>query len=253
MRVLITRPREQSASFSGELKAIGADPIYLPTIAIQPVEDKSRLDKSLTRLNDYAWLVLTSANAAAVVLERLNTLKVGTLPKDLRVAAIGPKTGAKLKAAGISPDYVPEQYIAEAIIPGLGDLRGRWVLLPMADIAHDTLPKAIQAADGIPHVITVYHTVLAEPDPNGLAALRSGVDVITFTSGSTVRNFFTLCQNAGINPHNLPSDPTIACIGPKTAQTAHDLGLRVDIVADPHTTVGLAAKIKSLSDRTPIL
>jgi uroporphyrinogen-III synthase len=252
MRVLITRPREQSASFSGELQAIGADPIYLPTIAIKPVEDKSQLDKSLSRLNDYAWLVLTSANAAAVVLERLTVLKAGALPKDLRVAAIGPKTGAKLKAAGIAPDYVPEQYIAEAIIPGLGDLRGRWVLLPVADIAHDTLPKAIQAADGIPHVISVYHTVLAEPDPNGVAALRSGVDVITFTSSSTVRNFFTLCQNAGIDSLNLPSDPTIACIGPKTAQTARDLGLVVDIVADPHTTAGLVAKIKSLSDWKPL-
>ena len=252
MRVLITRPREQSASFSRELQAVGANPIYMPTIAIQPVEDKSQLDKSLTRLNDYAWLILTSANAAAVVLERLNSLKVGTLPKDLRVAVIGPKTGAKLKAAGITPDYVPEQYIAEAIIPGLGDLRGRWVLLPMSDIAHDTLPKAIQAADGIPHVITVYHTVLAEPDLSGLAALRSGVNMVTFTSGSTVRNFLALCQNAGIDPLNLPCDPTIACIGPKTAQIARELGLSVDIVAEPHTTAGLVAKIKSLSDRTSL-
>lgn len=250
MRILITRPREQSASFAEALQAVGAEPIYLPTIAIHPIEDFTQLDNSLTQLENYAWLVLTSANAARMVSERLIFLEVSTLPESLRVAAIGPKTAAKLKAVGISPDYVPDQYISETIIPGLGDLTGRWVLLPSADIAHDTLPKAIQAANGIPHVITVYHTVLAEPDPKGLAELRAGVDVITFTSGSTVKSFFTQCQNAGIDALNLPSDPVIACIGPKTAQTARDMGLSVDIIADPHTTAGLVAKIKSLSDRT---
>jgi len=161
------------------------------------------------------------------------------------VAAIGPKTAAKLQEGGISPNFVPDQHIAEAILPGLGDLNNCWVLLPMADIAADTLPNAIQAADGIAHVITAYHTVPAEPDPKGIAALCAGVDVITFTSGSTVRNFMTLANNIGLDPLNLTNNPKIACIGPKTAETAQELGFPVDIVAESHTTDGLIAQIKN--------
>lgn len=251
MRILVTRPREQAAAFVAELQSIGADPIYLPTITIKPADDLSLLDKALLQLDKYAWLVLTSANAAQVVLDRMAAIEISTLPYELRVAAIGPKTAAKLTTAGISPDYVPDQYIAEAIITGLGELTGSWVLLPTADIAHDTLPKAIQAAHGIPHVITVYHTELAKPDAQGLAELTAGVDVITFTSGSTVQNFFILCRNADIDALNLPCNPVIACIGPKTAQTAQDMGFRVDIIADPHTTTGLVASIKSISEQEP--
>jgi len=125
------------------------------------------------------------------------------------------------------------------------------VLLPLADIAHETLANAIQDADGIAHVIAAYHTVPAEPDPGSLAALQSGVDVITFTSGSTVRHFFALVETAGLDPLNLPDNPKIACIGPKTAQAARDLGFTVNFIAEPHTSDGLAAAIKTLLFRTP--
>jgi uroporphyrinogen III methyltransferase/synthase len=123
-------------------------------------------------------------------------------------------------------------------------LKDRWVLIPVADIAHDTLPKAIEAAGGVPHIITVYHTIPAEPDTEGLVVLKAGVDLITFTSGSTVQNFFTLAQAAGLDPLNLPGNPKIACIGPKTEKTARDLGFNVHRVAEPHTTDGLVATIQ---------
>jgi len=115
----------------------------------------------------------------------------------------------------------------------------------MADIAHDTLPNAIQNLDGIAHVITAYHTVPAKGDAEGLAALKEGVDFITFTSGSTVRNFYGLVQDAGLDPLKLPGNPQIVCIGPKTAKVARDLGLTVDIIADPHTTDGLVAALQA--------
>ena len=190
------------------------------------MDDPICLDRALSQLECYDWLVLTSANAADVVIERMADLGIDKLSQKLSVAAIGPKTAARLKDGGISPDFVPDQHIAEAILPGLGDLRDRWVLLPMADIAHDTLPNAIQNVGGIAHVITAYHTVSAEADPEGLAALQAGVDIVTFTSGSTTRNFCTLLRNAGLDPLNLPGNPQIACIGPKTEQVATKVGFQ---------------------------
>ncbi|MCJ7702167.1 MAG: uroporphyrinogen-III synthase [Anaerolineales bacterium] len=251
MRVLITRPKNQARAFSQALERIGVEPVFLPTIAIEPLEDTSLLDQALSRLDGYYWLVLTSANAVDVVLTRLAALKVDSLPDNLRVAAIGPKTAARLEKGGISPDFIPDRYIAEAIIPGLGDLADRWVLLPLADIAHHTLANAIQAADGVAHVITAYHNLLAEPDPQGLAALKAGVDVLTFTSGSTVQNFYTMVQNAGLDPLHLPAAPKVACIGPKTAHAARRLGFRVDVEAQPHTSEGLVTAVQTLAIRPP--
>jgi uroporphyrinogen-III synthase len=158
---------------------------------------------------------------------------------------VGPKTNARLITAGVTQGFIPEQYVAEAIISGMGDLSDRWVLLPMADIAPDTLPKAIQEVGGIAHVVTAYHTIPADLDLGGLAAIEQGVDFITFTSGSTAHNFYSLVQSAGLNPLQLPGDPKIVCIGPKTGRAASELGFEVNIVADPHTSDGLISALKS--------
>jgi uroporphyrinogen III methyltransferase/synthase len=183
-------------------------------------------------------------------LERKAALGILALPKNLKVAAVGPKTASRLQRQGVSPDFVPQDYVAEAIVSGLGDLRARWVLLPAADIAQDALPQAIRNADGIAHVITAYHTVAAEPGEHGLAALRAGLDWITFTSGSTVRSFVALAQRAGFDPLALPGDPRVACIGPRTARAAQELGFKVDAVAKTYTVDGLIQAIQTHSGRT---
>lgn len=242
-RILITRPRHKTKTFAQALQAQGAHPVYFPTIQISPVEDTTCLDRALTRLENYDWVVLTSANAVEAVWERLNVLELQTATSSIQLAAIGPKTAAALEAWGESPDFIPTEYIAEAILPGLGDLQSRWVLFPMADIAHNTLPSAVQVAGGISHVVTAYHTLPTEPDSEGLAAIQAGLDVITFTSGSTARNFVALTKNAGLDPFNLPGNPTVACIGPKTAQVASEVGFTVDIVAEEYTVEGLVAAI----------
>ena len=239
MKVLITRPLQDAGEFAEALNDIRAQVFYLPAIAIQPLADTTKLDRALSRLSCYQWMVLTSANAVDVVMQRLHALGISPLPPGLKVAAVGPKTAARLIDAGIQPDFVPEEYVAEAILPGLGELRGCWVLLPSADIAHDILPSAIQAADGIAHVITVYRTLPAEPDAAGLAAVRAGLDWITFTSGSTARNFIEMMRRKGLDPFNLPGEPQIACIGPKTAQVAREAGFQVDLIAETYTVEGL--------------
>ncbi|MCK5427915.1 MAG: uroporphyrinogen-III synthase, partial [Anaerolineales bacterium] len=154
-------------------------------------------------------------------------------------------TSAALEAKGVSPDFMPTEHISDAILPGLGELQEKWVLLPLADIAHDSLPRAIQDAGGVSHVVTAYHTVPAAPDHQGLANIQEGVDVITFTSGSTARNFVALTKDGGLDPFHLSGNPIVACIGPKTAQAARQAGFTVDLVAEEYTTEGLVDKIAS--------
>jgi uroporphyrinogen-III synthase len=238
-RVVITRPQGQAEEFATALERAGAIPILFPVIEIRPIRETTALDRALSKLDCYDWLVLTSVNGVETVWARLSALGINRIPEQIQVAAIGPKTAEALKECGIDPNYVPGEFVAEAIVPGLGDLRGRWVLLPRADLARPALPRAIQVQDGVAHEIAVYHTLPARPDPAALEALRQGVDIITFTSSSTVRNFVALVAGGGLDPYNLAGSPLIACIGPITAGTAKEEGLRVDAVAEEYTTEGL--------------
>lgn len=250
-RVLITRPRAQSESFGEALKAAGFEPIYFPVIEIRPIENNVTLDKVLDKLNCYEWIVFTSVNAVDIF---FSPSPLGPSPlgrgqgKGLRVAAIGPKTADALRRHNIEPDFVPEEYVAEAILPGLGDLRGKWVLLPHAEIARKALPEAIVEAGGTAHEIVVYKTLPAELDMEGLDALKMGVDVITFTSASTVENFVAVLRQNKLDPLNLPNNPLFACIGPITEQAAREEGLVNLVVAKEYTTEGLIEVIGRLAN-----
>lgn len=246
MKVLITRPRAQVDDFADKLRAAGFEPILFPAIEIRPVEDNAALVQALEHLENYAWVVFTSANAVEVVFSLTPTpLPMGE-GQGVRVSAIGPKTAAALRQRGIEPDFVPEEYVAEAILPGLGDLQGKWVLLPRTEIARADLPEAIAKAGGIPHEIIVYRTLPAAVDPDGLNALKSGVDVITFTSASTVENFVAVTRQHNLDPLNLPNNPLVACIGPITEQAAKEAGFQNLVVAKEYTTDGLIKAITNM-------
>ncbi len=240
-RILVTRSRAQTDSFFDGLKAAGFEPIYLPVIEIHPMEDNAELDQALGNLARYDWIVFTSTNGVEVVFDRLK--KYSPLP---RIAAIGPKTTDALKARGVTPDYVPNEYVAEAILPGLGNLKNKWVLLPRAEIARKELPEAIVKAGGIAHEIAVYKTLPTQTDPDGLAALKSGLDVVTFTSASTVQNFIVIARENGLDPLHLPNNPLFACIGPITEQAAREEGLTNLVVAKEFTSAGLIQTISNL-------
>lgn len=234
MKVLITRPRTQSISFGKALHAAGFEPIYFPVIEIRPIAPNPELDQALKNLAKYHWVVFTSANAVAVVFEHGSPQG-----SPLRVAAIGPKTAEALQKRNIEPDFIPEEYVAEAILPGLGDLQGKWVLLPCAEIARQALPEAIMKAGGIVHEIAVYKTLPTQPDAEGLAALKTGVDWITFTSPSAVQNFVEIVRQQKLDPFKLIRNPKIACIGPITEQAARKEGFEVNLSAEKYTTEGL--------------
>jgi len=248
-RVLVTRPRAQANDFAAKLRSAGFEAVFFPVLKIQPIENNPALDEALEKLNCYEWVVFTSVNGVNIVFERLFFLTPNHFPlgegQKVRFAAIGPKTAKALQVHGVTPDFVPKEYVAEAILSGLGDLQDKWVLLPRAELARKALSEAIVNTGGIAHEIAVYKTLPVKPDSNGLAALKSGVDWITFTSPSTVRNFVAIVRKQKMDPLRLEGNPKIACIGPITEDAAREEGFHVDLVAEKYTTEGLVSALQS--------
>ncbi|RPJ42367.1 MAG: uroporphyrinogen-III synthase [Chloroflexi bacterium] len=236
-RILVTRPKSQSAALIEKLASLGAVPIAFATIEISAPEDTQLLDQAIASLNAYQWVIFTSVNGVSAFWQRLGALGKGSEVFDqTRVAAIGPATAQALAERGVQPGFVPDEYVAEAILPGLGDVRGKRILLPRADIARKALVEALLQQGAFPEEIAVYRTLPARPTPETLAELEKGVDIATFTSSSTVRNFFELL---GDQAAERLKGAVIACIGPITAGTARSLGLSVDIIAEVYTADGL--------------
>ncbi len=234
-RILITRPRAQATALAEKLRAAGFEPIFFPVIEIRPVEKKDALESALANLEKYAWVVFTSVNAVDC-----SPLPMGKR-LGVRVAAVGLKTAEALRQRGIEPDFIPVAFRGEAILAGLGEVREKWILLPRGDLARPELPEAIARAGGIAHEIIVYHTLPAAVDKDGLAALKAGVDVVTFTSPSTVEHFIEIARQNQLDPLHLPNDPIIACIGPVTGQAARAAGFTDILVAEEYTTDGLVS------------
>ena len=258
MKIIITRPRNQADSFASALAKAGFEPIFFPVIEIRPFEENIALDRAIAKLDCYDWVVFTSVNGVEAFFEKFdlysrvtknserNKFNLGELSDSaVKIAAIGPKTAAALETRGVTLNFVPDEYVAEAILPGLGDLRGRWVLLPRAEIARKALPEAIVAAGGMAHEIAVYQTVPVKPDVEGLAVLKSGVDAVTFTSPSTVTSFVEIIRQAGLNPLSLPGNPKIACIGPITQKAAEEVGFVGVFVAEEYTAEGLVELLRN--------
>lgn len=241
-RIVITRPREQAGEFAAQLRELGADPILFPTIRIAPIDDTTTLDKAIGRLTTYDWVIFTSVNGVRLFHERLLALHgdVAGL-NDMRVAAIGPATGSALSERSIMPDFIPDEYVAERIAEGLGNVEGQKILLPRAEQARAALSDLLVSKGAEVDEIATYQTVAGAPDEE---ARRQQVSagVITFTSSSTVRNFVSLVGGSQ-EASRLASRAVVACIGPITAATASDLGLAPQIVAGEYTIDGLIAAL----------
>ncbi len=244
-RILITRPREQYAEFAEKLLLLGAIPVSFPVIAIQPIAAQEKLKQALYNLQDYHWVIFTSVNGVGAVWKTMQAIGLPGFPGGVQVAAIGPATVAALSSINISVNFVPGEYVAEAILPGLGDLEGKQVLLLRADIARPDLADAIRLAGGAAHEIAVYHTVRSDPTLDEWTELEKGVDFLTFTSASTVKNFLEIIAQRNFDLVKLLAYTKVSCIGPVTAQAARENGLRVDIEADVYTIDGLIAALLS--------
>ncbi len=248
--VVVTRPAEQSEEMARLLAGEGARVIRFPTIRIVETEEKGALDGALDRLEGYRWVVFTSANGVRFFLKGL-----AERGKDLRalhgtrVAVIGPATAEKLRRHGIAADLVPETFISEGILEAFRgiDLAGARVLLPRAKEARDVLPEGLAARGAAVDVVPVYRTVRADTDRSVLEGeIEKGrVDVLTFTSPSTVKHFFAIMGEGFAVPRGV----RVACIGPVTAAALEKRGVPVDIVQEPYSVPGLVEALRNLFRR----
>lgn len=239
-RILVTRPRAQAADLCDKLSAVGAQPIIFPTIEISPLDDYSSLDRAIAQLKQYHWIIFTSVNGVNAFWKRLNIVETDSHRplQHVKVAAIGPATARALQKNGVRAELIPDEYVAEAILEKIGDVKDKRILLPHADIAREALAIELTKRGAVIHDVAAYRTLPSVIDPNGIAELQRGVDVITFTSSSTARNFVTL-----VGQDIIFSNTLIACIGPITAQTALEVGLIVNIMAKEYTIAGLVAAL----------
>jgi len=241
-RILVTRAREQAGKLSRMLADLGAEPIELPLIRIAPLEDYAPLDEALAR--HYDWIIFTSANGVNAVWQRVQAMnRDARIFAGARLGAIGPATADALATCGLRADFVPREYVAEAMVAGIGEVAGKRILLPRADIARENLAHDLHARGAIVDEVTAYRTLTITPNDPSVENIRAllatdEIDAITFTSSSTVRGFVNAVQS---KIENLKSK--IFCIGPITAQTARDLGLRVDVIAREYTMDGLTAAL----------
>jgi uroporphyrinogen-III synthase len=238
-RVLVTRARAQAEDFVQQLQALGAVPVVFPTIDIVPPADAyAGLDAALRELSTFHWVVFTSVNGVLHVWERLTTLGLpASAFASVQVAAIGPATAEALRCRQIPVALVPERYVAEALLEAIPHPAGQRFLLPRAAGSRDTLRTGLAAAGAEVVEVHAYQTIPDEPSSAAFAALDTGVDVLTFTSSSTVHHF---CAQMGPErARRLAAQARVVAIGPITAATARAFGLHVDAVASEYTIAGL--------------
>jgi uroporphyrinogen-III synthase len=226
-RILVTRARHQAGRLAEALEAQGAEVLRLPTIEIVPPETYAQLDAVLEVISGFDWLIVTSANGAAALADRMQFL---CLPpqrlQHLQVAAIGPATAAAVGLIGLKVSAMPEEYVAEAVVAMLKEkVRGQRILLARAAVARDVIPEQLRQCGADIHVVEAYRTIIP---PDSIAQVRESFgegkplpDAATFTSSSTVNNFFALLAAAKLE---LPKGLRAVSIGPITTRTLRQHG-----------------------------
>jgi uroporphyrinogen-III synthase len=244
-RIVVTRTAHQAGDLAAQLAAAGATPLLIPAIRIAPLADLRPLDDAIQRLYPasgqapfYDWLLFTSVNAVAIFWSRyLAVTQAAALRQPVKVAAVGAVTAAALNERGIPISLTPPEFIAEALLAGLGDVAGQRILLPRAAAGRREVADWLRERGAWVDDIPLYETLPAELDAAAQAELARGVDAITFASSSAVRHLHRLA------PALLQQTPLV-CIGPITAATARQLGLEVAAVAEEYSGSGLVMALR---------
>ncbi len=245
-KIIITRARAQASGLVEKLSSLGAECIEAPTIKIIPPYDNTDLSNAIDRLHTYEWLIFTSVNGVKYFFELLFKKE-----KDVRVlghlktAVIGPATRDELMKYGIKTDILPKSYTAESIIEAFSniDIKGSNILIPRAMEARPILPDELRKSGADVDEVTTYQTIpVSEKKEEILEALSdSRIDLVTFTSSSTVKNFRTLFSDKEFE--SIKNKYKVASIGPVTGKTAEETGIIPDINADEYTIDGLVEAI----------
>jgi uroporphyrinogen III methyltransferase/synthase len=251
-RILITRAIEQAEELSTLLESYGAQVISIPTIEITPPENLKPLDKTIEKIDSYDWVIFTSVNGVKFFTERLK--KGGTDIEILRrkkICAIGPRTQGELEKMGLRVDFRPKEYRAEGVAEGLKarGIQGKKILLPRAREARMILPKELIEAGALVDEVEAYRTAKPAKSKASLETiLKKGIDVVVFTSSSTVRNFMELLPDK-----TSMNGVKVAVIGPITAETARKYGLEPHIAPQKYTIPSLVRAIVKYFSQRPRL
>jgi len=245
-RIVVTRAREQASDLVRQLSDLGADCLEYPTIKIVPAIDPKPMDEAIINLGTYDWIIFTSVNGVKFFFDRLfETDRDVRALNHLYTAAIGPATAERMFQFGLKSDIIPKNYRAESVVEAFRKekLNGKKILLPRAGEARPVLPVELRNMGAEVDEVTVY---LTEKVLDNVALLvkqleDKTIDLITFTSSSTVRNFKSLLPPDKFN--QLIDGVAIASIGPITTDTAAELGIKVDITAESYTIPGLCEAI----------
>lgn len=243
--VLVTRARDQASLLTERLEALGASCIEAPAIRIAPPDDYGPLDAAIAAIETYQWTIFTSPNGVDRFFARL--LEKGRDSRAFgggKIAAIGVSTAKRLRAYGLVADVVPVEFKAEGILAALeGKLSpGDKILIPRASEARAILPEKLREMGAAVDVVPAYRTLIGDVDEKRLAEkLQAGeIDLITFTSSSTVTNLLHLLGGGAEQIRRAK----VACIGPITGKTCIDRGIEPDIMAKEYTIAGLAEAIE---------
>jgi uroporphyrinogen III methyltransferase/synthase len=249
-RILITRAQDQAEEFSRLLQGYGAQVIPFPTIEIAPPGDWQPLDKTIEKLDSYDWVIFTSVNGVRIFTQRLEDKGkgVGTLAGK-KVCAIGPRTQGELEGMGLTVSFIPQEYRAEGVIEELKarGIKGQKILLPRAKGARKILPEALRKAGAVVDEVETYRAVRPAKTQDSLEAILSrGIDVVAFTSSSTVRNFMEL-----LSDKSALNGVKVAVIGPITAETVRTYSLEPHITPREYTIPALVEAIVEYFQRRP--
>lgn len=247
--MVVTRTREQASELVARLEEHGADCLEYPTLHMEPVEDYSALDQALQQIDSYQWLLFTSLNTVTWFFHHL--WKSGMDARNLsgpKIAAVGRATAEKLLSYGLRADLVPEKFTGEGLAEALikTGVKGNKILLPRALKAREILPEMLEGAEATVTVVPVYKNVPPQGRKDELRErLENGsIDLVTFTSSSTVENFLTMVDASTEEElHRLMAPVAIAVIGPITAATVRKHGLKVDIQPEQYTIADMVNAI----------
>jgi len=238
-RVLVTRAPHQASALGDALAAHGLRIASVPTIALVPPSDEYvTLDRSIMRLDEFDWLLFTSANAVAVFAERLEDQGV---PLTCGIASIGAATTRALRDAGFPVKLQAQTAVAESLARSLvPHAKNATMLLVRAEQGRDVLIEMLEAAGADVTLAPAYRTVIPTESTDRLKRELPTVDAITFTSSSSVQNLFALLEAAGLT---LPKNIALASIGPITTATLKDFGHPPTVEAKESTVAALASAV----------
>ena len=248
-KILVTRAKAQASALSLQIEKNNGIPVLMPLINCVEKSDKMEIVDTINTIGTYDWLVFTSKNGIDFFMkEACRTIDVAKLQDVCKIAVVGKKTEDALGEYGLCADALPEQFVAESLLEKLLEVvtPGERVLIPKGNLAREVIAKGLRANGVEVTELEVYDTVIDESSRYQLyAALRDGeIDVVTFTSSSTVNNFVQLLQ--GTNWESYCERVIFVSIGPITSETMAKHGVRVDVEAKEFTLQGM---LYSLSEK----